>query len=416
MARAATRRLAAGLVAALCLQAGAPGESPQWRGPKRDGHFPGEGLMASWPEGGPKRLWVSTVDLGTGYASLAVTKQAIYTTGLRGKDGWLYALGLDGKLKWKRKYGPEWRGEHSGVRTTPTVDGELVYIMSGQGLIACYTAEKGEPKWAVDTVQRFGARNVKWGIAESVLIDGDRAICTPGGPKAFMAALDKTTGETVWTTTGLDDKSAYCAPILIRDGRRALIVTLAASHIVGVHADTGKLLWTRPYRNRWAAHPNSALYHDGQVYVTSNYGLGGVMLKLSEDGSSVEELWRHRVPDTHHGGVVLVDGHIYGTLSGGKLACIPWRGRKPNWIDGHRIKGAVIAAGGMLYIYDERGNVHLLRANPQELEAVSRFRVSHGSGQHWAHPVICGGRLYIRHGAAIACYDIAARPAPAGED
>jgi outer membrane protein assembly factor BamB len=367
--------------------------------------------LKKWPEGGPKLLWTADEKLGAGYSSPAVTGDTIYTTGMFDGHGYVIALDLDGKLKWKVKYGPEWTSNFPAARTTPTIDGDSLYVMSGLGKIVCFSATDGKQIWAVDTVDTFGAKDITWGIAESVLIHGNLAICTPGGKDASLVALDKKTGRTIWRTEGLSDKSAYCSPIVIRKGKKHLVVTMTDSHIVGVGAVDGKPLWKHPYKGPYQAHINSPLYYQGQVYATSGYDAGGVMLGLSADGTEAKVLWTDKTLDVHHGGAVLVDGFIYGSNwqsnRDGTWVCLDWKTGEVKYDTRWVNKGQIIYADGMLYCYAEKGgDVALVKASPDEFKVVSSFKITQGNGYHWAHPAIAGGRLYIRHGDALMAYDI----------
>jgi len=403
------------LCSILCFAAvsiGSAAEWPQWQGPNRDAKSTETGLLKSWPEGGPKLLWATTEDLGLGYSTVSIAGGRIYTTGMFGKDGYLFALDLDGQLKWKVRYGPEYLKFGKGSRSTPTVDGDRIYIMSGMGLAACFGLD-GNLKWSVDTEKVFGGRNIRWGICESPLIDGDKVILTPGGTDASMVALDKMTGKTLWTTKGLSDRSAYCSPLHVKEGKKDLYVTLTEAHIVGVSPE-GKVLWQVPYQGQCQAHPNTPVYHDGQVYITSGYNAGGVMLKLTDDGSGAEVLWKDDVLDVHHGGVVLVDGFLYGANWGsnarGDWVCLDWKTGKPRYETTWKCKGSISYADGMLYCYEEKdGHVALVEATPEGFKPISTFQVTQGHDRHWAHPVVCGGRLYIRHGKTLLCHDVKAK-------
>ncbi len=400
------------------LAAGAPGDDwPQFNGPNRDNLSRETGLLKSWPEGGPKLLWASEVDLGSGFSTVSVVNGTIYTTGILGNEEHIFAMDSSGKLKWRKAYGEGWTRSHGGARSTPTLHDGRAYVFSGQGQAVCFDAATGEQQWAVDTFKAFGGRNIAWGVAESPLVFDDKVVCTPGGKDASVVALDRKTGRTIWTTKGLSDRSAYCSPLLIEDGRRRLIVTMLDSHIVGIAAGDGKVLWQHPYRGQCAAHPNTPVYHEGRVYLTSGYDAGGVMLELSGDGASMTPRWTDKTLDTHHGAVVLIDGHLYGSSwrgnNDGNWVCLDWNSGKPRWETHWNSKGSITYADGMLYCYEERrGTLGLVRATPEGFKVVSSFRIAHGSGPHWAHPVIAGGRLYVRHGKTLACYDIAARPAP----
>lgn len=388
---------------------------PQFRGLHRDGKSAETGLLWKWPEGGPKLLW-SAGGLGKGFSSVAVADGLLYTTGMIDGEGLLFAFELNGKLRWKVSYGPEWTRSHPGTRTTPTVEGDRIYVFSGVGLLACLNSKTGEKIWQVDTLNKFQGKNIRWGMTGSPLIDGPKVICTPGGKKGTMVALDKMTGGTIWATTGLNELSAYCSAILIERGHNRLLVTMIQKSIICVSADSGKLMWRVPYETSYDTAIVTPVYKDGCIFVTSvvehEFTNGGIMLELSPDGSRVSEKWKTETLDCHHGGVVLVDGYLYGSnfkgIPRGDWVCLDWDSGavmyEARW-NGN--KGSIIYADGRLYCYDENtGDVGLVKAKPAGFDIVSSFRVTSGGGKHWAHPVISDGRLYIRHGDALMAYDI----------
>jgi outer membrane protein assembly factor BamB len=382
----------------------------QFRGPSRDGISPETGLMKQWPQEGPKELW-SYDGLGTGYSSVSVADGLVYTTGLVDGQGYLFAFDLQGNLKYKVNYGPEWTdaGNYPSARTTPTIDGDRLYLMSGLGRLACHEAKTGKPIWHVDTLEKFKGRNIRWGIAESPLIDGEKVICTPGGQDATMVALNKMTGETIWTTKGLSEASAYCSPILVERGGTRLILTMVEKSIIGVDVDSGKVYWTVPHKVSYDIQAVSPAYKDGLMYVTNGYRHGSHGFALSPDGTSVEKKWSEKSLDVHHGGVVLVDGNIHGASSNGTWSCLDLATGKVKFTDKLVGKGSVIYVDGMLYGYGEKGQVGLIKIKPDGYELVSSFRVTKGSKEHWAHPAISDGRLYIRHGEVLMCFDIKAQ-------
>lgn len=389
---------------------------PQWRGPNRDGKSSETGLLKKWPEGGPKLLW-SVDGLGTGFSTVSVADGLLYTTGMVGREGILFAYDLQGNLKWKKSYGAEWRGSSPGVRTTPTVDRDRVYVMSGNGRVVCLDAKTGEEKWAVDTLKRFNGKNIRWGVSESVLVDGNNLICTPGGKDATIVALDKMTGETVWTSKGLSEKACYSSLIPVERGGNHLVVNITENSVVGVDADTGKVLWLDKFEEYQEKpkdiNPVTPVYYNGCIYATSGYDDGGAMLELSPDGSKVSRKWVDTTLDCHHGGVVIVDGYIYGanwkSNRDGNWVCLDWDSGKVMYEKEWICKGSIAYADGMLYCYEEKeGTVALVKASPEGFDIVSSFEVSKGTGKHWAHPVVCDGRLYIRHGDALMVYDIEA--------
>jgi outer membrane protein assembly factor BamB len=391
----------------------------QWRGPNRDGKSCETGLLKTWPEGGPKMLW-SVEGLGDGFSSISISDGLIFTAGKFDDDGKVFAIDLQGNKKWEKLYGREWTKSVPGVRGTPTVDGDRLYFISGVGIVYCFDTKTGDIKWQVDAFDEYDGRYAKWGIAESTLIDGDKIFFTPGAKKAAMVALDKMTGQTIWASESLDDKAAYCSPILIERGGKKIIINMLASYIIGIDADTGEILWQYDVtdyiekRNR-QIHASTPIYENGEVFFSSGYDMGGVKLKIANDGKTVSKLWSTDVLDTHHGCFVLVDGYIYGSNwkgnPEGDWVCLDWETGEvmyeTKW-SGH--KGAVIYADGMLYCYDEKdGVVGLIKAAPDKFEVVSSFEVELGKGPHWAHPVILDGRLYIRHGQALMAYDIKAK-------
>ena len=401
------------LAGALCATTVFSADWPQWRGPNRDGISPETGLLETWPEGGPQQLWTAS-GLGDGYSQVAVADGTIYVTGAdnRTKTGFVTALTLAGKKKWKQEYGPSFDRSYRGARSCPTVyDGKL-YIMSGAGQLCCLRASDGKVLGRIDTFEKFGGRNITWGIAESPLIVDGKVVCTPGGPDAALIAVDTGTGKTTWKTEGLGDKSAYCSAMAYKHGGQTQICTATSRHVIGVNAANGKLLWKIPFKNRFSAHPNTPLYQNGHVYVTAGYDLGGVNIDLSRNGRSASKAWDNKTLDTHHGGVVLIDGYIYGASwrgnGNGNWVCLDFKTGDVKYDHHWHSKGSIIAADGMLYVYNEKGHVGLVRATPKAFDLVSSFNVRHGGGPHWAHPAIANGVLYIRHGDALAAYDIAA--------
>jgi outer membrane protein assembly factor BamB len=378
----------------------------QWRGPKRDGVYPDENLLKVWDEKGPKEIW-SVEGLGKGYSSPAVTTDHVYLTGLIKGEGFLFAFDRNGKPIWKASYGREWSGSRPGARTTPTVVGDKIYLQSARGQAVCFSID-GKKVWEVDLMAEFGARNLEWGITESLLVDGDRVFCTPGGRSVTIVALDRHTGKTIWEIKAGSDTSGYCSPCIVQHGKRRLLLTMTGKSVVGVDADTGELLWRHSHVTDYSVNANTPLYHNGFVYTVSGYGTGGQMFQLSDDGTSIKRVWTQRKLDSQMGAAVLVDGFIYGSGHSSRgWHCLDWKTGKVQYT-ARKIgnKGAIIFSDGLMYCYSENGYVGLVKPNPQEFEVISSFRVRKGSGEHWAHPVIKDGRLYIRHGDALMVYHI----------
>ena len=408
---AAVARRLLGVASVLTCVSALADDWPQFRGPNRDGRSAETGLLAEWPAGGSELLW-HVAGIGAGFTQVAVADGVVYVTGLVGTEGFLSAYTTDGQPKWRATYGPEWSASHPGARSIPTVHDGRVYVTSGVGNLACFDAADGRPLWFSKLFDDYGAPQVKWGYAESVLVDGDKVIATPCGERGTMVALDRRTGSPLWASPALGQASSFCSPLAFEHGGRRLLVTLTDVAVVAFSADDGAIVWQHPYQNPRQNHPITPIYHDGMLYVTSGYGQGAVGLALAEDGSGVTELWEQPRQDPVHGQAVLVDGYVYASShqrAAGKWSCVELATGRLAWEEpGVGRGGSVIYADGMLYCYSEDGTVGLVRPSPEKCDVVSTFAVPHGDGPHWAHPVVANGRLYIRHGDSLMCYDISA--------
>ncbi len=382
---------------------------PQFRGPNRDGRSAEKGLLKQWPKDGPKALW-SVEGIGQGFTHVSVASGAIYVTGLTGKEGILSAYTPDGELKWRANYGPEWSSSHPGARSIPTVSDGFVYVASGVGNLACVNAADGRPVWSLKLFDKYEAPQVQWGYAESLLVDGDRLLCTPCGKRATMVALNRKTGQPVWSSPALGQASSFCSPLLIEHAGSRMIVTMTENAVVAFSPEDGQLLWQYRYENARQNHPITPIYHEGILYVTSGYGKGAIGLQVAEDGRSVRQIWEQPRQDPVHGQAVLLDGHIFASShqkANGRWSCVDLKTGKLAWeAPGVGKGGSVISADGMLYCYSEDGAVGLVRPSTEKCEVVSIFKVTQGDGPHWAHLVVANGRLYVRHGDALVCYDV----------
>ena len=378
----------------------------EWRGANRDGIYAGEDLLKEWPTNGPPKIW-SADGLGIGFSSPAVTKDAVYVTALIDGSGWLFAFDHNGRQIWKVSYGLEWDKGHKGARTTPTVVDDKIYLISGMMEVICLDTSSNV-LWKVNMENEFGARNLHWGMAESPLIDGDKIFCTPGGSKAMMAALNRYNGKIIWQTKGNGQLSAYCSPVIVNHNGKRLLITMTEKSVVALDPESGTMLWQKSHVTQYDINPNTVLYKDGFLYTFSGYGTGGQMFEISENGQNAKKVWANNEPDNQMAGAVLIDGHIYS--SGHKKrgwACVDWTSGDVLWKSrDYGGKGPIIFSDGLLYMYSERGDVVLARPNPQKFDPISAFKMNDGSGEHWAHPVIKDGRLYIRHGDVMNVYDI----------
>ncbi len=392
----------------------------QWRGPNRDGIYPATNLPEQWPADGIPMLW-SAEGIGTGYSSAVCDGKNIFVTGMKDSKDVMTCLSLDGKILWQTPIGEAWSGPFPDTRTTPTVDGERVYAISGSGTIACLEAATGKVIWSLDGVKTFDAVYGTWGVCESPLIFGEKLIYTPAGNKTTMVALDKMTGKTIWMSESLRDTTAYVSPRLIRQGNKDIIVTLTERWFFGAEAASGKILWKYDFASLlpekgleiWPGAPrtntNTPLFDNGMIYITGGYDHAGSMFRLSENGDAITQVWVDTVLDCHHGGVVKVGDFIYGSNwidnSKGNWCCLDWKTGKTMYETKWFTKGAIISAGNMLYCFDEKsGNIGLVRATPEKFDLVSSLKVSLGKGPFWAHPTIYNGMLIVRHGDVVVVY------------
>jgi outer membrane protein assembly factor BamB len=394
----------------------------EWRPENRTGNSAEKDLLKSWPVNGPALLWQNE-ELPAGFSSVTFGKNSIYLTGVMDKSDVIVAMDTLGKIKWQTPYGSSWNESYPESRCSPTVDGNKVYVTSGTGDVACIDAANGKIIWSVKASEIYKGTFGPWGIAESVIIDGDKLYFTPGGPETMTVALNKNTGKLIWKSETLNDRPGYVSPVMISHAGKRFIVNVSASYIFAVDPATGKIVWKVKHvdingekaKAEWDDAPAikcvTPLYSDGKIYVTGGYNHGGIMLNLTDGGNKAAVAWKDDVLDVHHGGAVLVNGFIYGSnwLSNGdgNWCCIDWKTGQKKYEEHWKNKGSVISAEGMLYIYDEKsGFVGLVRANPEKFDLVSSFRIAKGSGPHWAHPVIRNGKLYIRHGKVLMAYNI----------
>jgi len=385
---------------------------PQFHGPKRDNMSTETGLLKQWPEGGPELLWTAK-GLGHGYAGVSIADGQIYSAGNIDDESVVTAMDMDGKTLWQTGCGPAWKGPYPGTRGTPTIDGDRVYYETPLGDVVCLDAKTGRKIWGLNILERFQGKNIRWALSESLLVDGDRVICCPGGEDACVAALDKMTGKLVWKCPGVGVQAGYASPRLVEYQGLRIIIALMLKAMVGVNADTGELLWKVEHVSLFDENVLTPVYHDGQVFVSS-LASGSVKWKIHVDGqkASVEELWRSKEMDNHHDGVILVGGHLYGStaiLNKGQWICLDWETGEKKYADKGVGKGSVTYADGMLYTLSEFGRVGLVQPAPGSHRLICQFSLpEQGEGKSWAHPVVCGGRLYIRHGDFLYAYDVRA--------
>ena len=387
------------------------GDWPQWRGPDRNGVSKESALLGEWPASGPALLW-SESSLGGGYGSIAVAGDRIFVQGMRSGQSIVSSLNrADGKGVWSKVLGPAGNNDRGpGPRGTPTMDADRIYVLTENGDLWCLKGRDGTEVWHRDILRDFGGRNLSWLISESPLVDGNQLIVTPGGPGAGMVALDKMTGKTIWTSKELSDEAGYASPIVADIQGVRTFMTLTGNAGVGVRASDGKLMWRYQRAANSTANAATPVFFDNKVFYTSDYGTGGALLQLRAEGGEVkaQEVYFTREMQNHHGGVVLVDGYLYG-YNNSILTCLEFATGRMMWRDRAVGKGAITYADGHLYILSENNVVGLADATPTGYRERGRFSIRDQGWPSWAHPVVSGARLYLRNQGVLASYDIRAR-------
>ncbi len=409
----------------------------QWRGPERNGIYKETNLMKSWPENGPQLLWAAE-EIGTGYSSPVVADGRIFINGEINRIAHIFAFDLNGQLLWKAPNGPEFFGEgyaanFPGARSAPTVFNDLVYVCSGLGQIACLEAASGKVRWTLNMVTDLGGKLNMFGYSESLMVDETKVYCYPGGKESNVMALDRMTGKPVWTSKALGDPVSFCSPMMIRLPKPTanksvinmengelirktvtypeleILVTLSREYLLGIDAKTGELLWSHKEDSvkLEGEHCNTPLYSDGFIYCISadKGGNGAYKLALSPDGKSVKEVWRNGKVRNPLGGFIKIGDRIFTSSEDKKLKVIDTNsGQVTDSI--RNIRGNIISADNLIFFYSDNGYVHLIKNTNNQPEIVSKFKIDRGTREHFSHPVISNGVLYIRHGSALMAYQI----------
>ena len=391
----------------------APNETewPQWRGPERTGLSKETGLLREWPAAGPPLLW-SVSTLGQGYGAVAIKGDRVFVQGAQANRSIVFCLNrADGKIVWVKALGSALDQDRgNGPRGTPTVENDRVYVLSENGDLAALKTADGAAIWSLNILAEFKGKNPHWLLSESPLIDGDHLIITPGGPEAGIVALDKMTGKTVWTSKELSDPAGYSSAVVADVGGVRTIANLTASAGVGVRASDGKLMWRYGRVANRTANVATPILADNKVFYTSAYGTGCALLGLKPEGGllNASEIYFSNEMMNHHGGVVLVGGNLYG-FSNDILACLDFDTGKSRWRNRSVGKGSLTYADGSLYLLSEKNVVGLAAATPEGYVEKGRFTIQDQGLPSWAHPVVCGGRLYIRNQSVLACYNVKAK-------
>lgn len=392
-------------------------EIVEFRGDDRSGFYNETGLLKQWPESGPELL-LKIEGIGKGYSQPIFVDETIFITGIKEDTiDILSAYNLNGELLWDIPYGRSWTAAYIDSRSTPTYDNGKLYVSSGTGQLSCINASSGTIIWSVNAVHKFEGAIHTHGDAEAPLLVGNKVVYVTGGEKNAVLAFEKNTGELIWKTKSLGGAKSYASPTVINHNGLQIILVQTTDDLLGVDANNGEILWSynlmqhHLHRQGKGGNTNPPLYFNNEIFVTSGYDHPGLLFSLSEDGKSISLKWKNETIDTHHGGVVVVDGNIYGSNwqnnANGKWVSVNWETGLTNWEAEWENKGAIIAADGMLYLYEEkRGNVALAEPSTEKLKIISTFKLNSGAGPHWAHPAIYDGKLFIRHGDVLMIYKI----------
>lgn len=396
---------------------GASADWPQWRGPNRDGHSADTGSLKQWPSNGPRLVWKAT-GLGSGYATVSVARDRIFTMGDKEDANYVMAISpADGKTLWTTKVGragaPGWGG-FAGPRCSPTVDGNLVFAVGQYGEVVCVDAATGEEVWRKDYIKDFGGQLPEWGYTGMPLADGDRVILVPGGEQGALVALNKNTGNLIWQSKELKESIHYSSPIVAQIGGVRQYVQLTAASVAGIATADGRLLWRAARKGSTAVIP-TAIHQEDCVYVSSGYGTGCNLFRISSvDGKlSADQVYANKVMTNHHGAVVQVGDHLYGFSDNKGWTCQDFKTGEAVWQEKGKLgKGSLVYADGLLYLRAEsdRGTVAIVEATPEGYRERGRFDPPDRSDKNsWPHPVVVGGRLYLRDQDVLLCYDVRAQ-------
>ncbi len=391
----------------------------QWRGPHRDGQFTEKGLLKEWPAEGPKQI-LQVDKLGKGWSSPIFADGKIYITGMIDTLDYLSAVDMQGKILWQVPYGRSWNQSYPDTRCSPVIEDNRIYVQSGTGRVVCIDRETGKENWAVEVDKKYESEYHVWGNSETPLIVDDKLICSPGGSKTSVIALNKMTGEPVWESESLGGARAYASATIYEYKNFRYILAVIGTDILALVPETGEIAWHYRYFNpevwKWQDNGliwiNTPIFHNDEIFISMGYDYEAVMLKMAENGKSVSVKYKNSTLDNHHGGLILYNGYVYGANwennNKGNWTCMNWDSGEIGFNETWGSKGSLVMAEDMLYVYNERGSVALVKPAPDAFSIVSEFKITEGAGPHWAHPFIADGKLFIRHGEVLKIFDIKA--------
>ena len=376
---------------------------PQWRGPNRDGISKETGLLKQWPATGPALVWKAT-GAGGGYSSLAISGGRIFTMGVRaGRENVIAFDVATGNQLWATPHGAVFSNDRGdGPRGTPTVDGDRLYALGGNGDLSCLDTKTGKIVWTLNILQKFGGENPKWGISESPLVIGEKVLVNPGGPNASVMALNKKDGTVIWKTQS--DQAGYSSAMPVQIGGTTQIVFFTDQRALGVDLKDGKFLWSYPKASNNVANVATPIVRGNRVFVSSDYGTGAALVEIKADGTA-QEVYFTKEMRNHHSSSILIGDYLYG-FSSGILTAMRFDTGAVAWKDRSVGKGSLVYADGNLYAFSENGVVGLIEATSTGYVEKGRFRIQQDSLPTWTHPVIAGGRLYLRDQNTIYAYDV----------
>ncbi len=376
---------------------------PQWRGPNRDGISKETGLLKQWPEAGPPLLW-KAAGAGRGYSSFSVANGKLFTMGLRGEREFVVAFDVNtGKEAWATAHGSAFRNDRGdGPRGTPTVDGDRVYALGGNGDLSVFEARTGKIVWSKNVLSEFGGSNIRWGISESPLVLGNRVLVNAGGPDASIVALNKANGSVIWKSQS--DGAGYSSGLPVQINGITQVVFFTKSRAVGLDVRDGKLLWEYGKPSNNVANIATPIARGNRVFISSDYGTGGGVVEINAENKA-QEIWFTKEMRNHHSSSVLIGDHLYG-FSSAILTVMKFDTGEIAWRDRSVGKGSLVFADGHLYCFSENGVVGLVEATPTGYKEKGRFRIQQDSLPTWSHPVVAGGRLYLRDQDTIYAYDV----------
>ena len=377
---------------------------PQWRGPNRDGISKETGLLKQWPADGPPLVW-KAAGAGRGYSSFSVSGGKLYTMGLRGDREFIVAFDVaTGKEAWATPHGtsPFHNDRGDGPRGTPTVDGDRVYALGGNGDLSALDARTGKLVWSKNVLKDFGGSNITWGISESPLVIGNKVVVNAGGQGASIVALNKADGAVIWKSQS--DEAGYSSGIPLEVNGQTQLVFFTAERAVGLDVKDGRLLWEYKKPSNNVANVATPIVKANRVFISSDYGTGGGVVEIKPDNKA-EEIYFTKEMRNHHSSSVLIGDHLYG-FSSAILTAMKFDTGEIAWKDRSVGKGSLVFADGHLYCFSENGVVGLVEATPGGYKEKGRFRIAQGSLPTWSHPVVAGGRLYLRDQDTIYAYDV----------